>query len=228
MKRLLTFTMILVIMYACKKEADPVKQEIRTSDSVKIIDKKESNNQSSPIFKELIAFANIEVGYDTNPEKFFQVKTIDPNGNLSDSNIIKGIDLYKKALKSQSVDILPIFEIINTDQVILIVKGKGYMDIIWAKVLINKNTQKISKISFGHVAESEGYGAAITYNTFENKFTGAKISFSKNTFGLTQNGKNLIKGGQKIDGISGATITSQAVVQMLNTELKKYQSYLLD
>ncbi|WP_299443112.1 FMN-binding protein [uncultured Aquimarina sp.] len=228
MKRLLVLTMILVIIYACKKQPDTVKQEITTSNSVKIIDKKESNNQSSPIFKELIAFANIEADYDTNPEKFFQVKTIDPNGNLSDSDVTEGIDLYKKVFKSESEDILPIFEIVNTNQVILIVKAKGYMDIIWAKVLVTKNTQEISKISFDHIAESEGYGAAITYNTFENKFTSAKISFSQNTFGLTQNGKNLIKGDQKIDGISGATITSQAVVQMLNTELKKYQSYLLD
>ncbi|MFD2561394.1 FMN-binding protein [Aquimarina rubra] len=228
MKRLLLLMVLLSGIWACKKQITTEKQEIPESNSAQQKKENKGITQSSPFIKELVTFANIKANDSSDIDKLFQVKIIDSTGKISPSNITEGIDLYKKAVTSQQQMTLPIFEITNSDQVILFAVGKGYMDAIWAKILINKNSQEISKIAFNHKAESEGYGAEITYDSFENKFTGTKISLTQNTFCLLQNGKNLIKGDKKIDGISGATITSHAVIQMLNERLKKYQSYLLD
>ena len=85
---------------------------------------------------------------------------------------------------------------------------------------------EVKKITFGHQAESEGYGAGITYASFEEQFVGAKIDFSVNTYALQQRGNELVSGKNNVDGISGATTTSLAVVTMLNEGLVRYKPFL--
>lgn len=45
-------------------------------------------------------------------------------------------------------------------------------------------------------------------------------------FGLKQDGIVLIEGIHMIDGISGATITCKAAVEMINQGIQKYRNYL--
>ena len=82
------------------------------------------------------------------------------------------------------------------------------------------------KLQFEHMAESEGYGAAITQSSFENQFVGIVLDPDLKDFGLKQNGVVLIEGVNMIDGISGATITSKAGIKMINQGLLKYRNYL--
>jgi Na+-transporting NADH:ubiquinone oxidoreductase subunit C len=92
---------------------------------------------------------------------------------------------------------------------------------------VDKTTSEITKVAFDHKAESDEYGAdGITLSSFEDQFIGSKIDWTENTFGLHQSGKTLVDGNTTIDGISGATVTSQAVLKMMNEGLQKYSGYL--
>lgn len=71
------------------------------------------------------------------------------------------------------------------------------------------------------MAESEGYGAEINQEAFENQFIGKAIYGDSNSFGLNQAGRTIIEGYTMVDGLSGATITSKAAVEMINNGLLK-------
>ena len=66
----------------------------------------------------------------------------------------------------------------------------------------------------------------MTYSTFEGQFTGRTISGVSQSFGLRQNDKSLIKGEYEVDGLAGATQSSMAVIEMMNTGLEAYKVYL--
>jgi Na+-transporting NADH:ubiquinone oxidoreductase subunit C len=53
-------------------------------------------------------------------------------------------------------------------------------------------------------------------SAFENQFLGMAIEDSDTNFGINQGGKNLLEGSHNVDGISGATQTSMAVIRMMN------------
>ncbi len=221
--RLIYLLVSISLMYSCKQKSE--------STTVLEIEKPKQETideiQTSPIVKELTEFAEVTLADTINLNKVFLVKEIDEQGNVKTTDLKTGINLYKKTLNSQQSTMFPIFEITNSSKVILVAKSKGYMGAIWAKILMDKTTLEIIKVQFDHKGESEGYGAAFTYTSFENMFTEAKISTTRNTFGLKQDHKDLIQGNQTVDGISGATITSKAAVEMMNTGLKKYKNYFL-
>lgn len=129
-------------------------------------------------------------------------------------------------MKNGKAKALPIFEVKGSDVSLLLFTGKGYVGAVWARVLINKSTRKIVKVRLGHKMESEGYGDGIVSSAFGDQFGGKKIIFKGNTYGLNQSGTSIIEGSAIVDGVSGATATSTAAVQMLNEGLKQYETYL--
>ena len=137
----------------------------------------------------------------------------------------EAISGYEALIRSGTAQDFPIFEIQNTQNVVLTVAGKGYGGIIWGKFLVDRNTLEIYKAAFEHKAESEGYGAGISLSAFENQFAGATVHLEENTFGLDQGGKTVVPGKHPIDGVSGATVSSMAVADMANSGLKKYKNY---
>ncbi len=218
--RFIIFLIFISIASSCKQKTEIEKSKMQNPEQ-----KTEEKSKEAPVIKELIEFA--EVGFEENidPNKLFLVKQIDKDGNIVTVDIHKGIALYQEALSFAKPKAPPLFEISDSNNVILLAIGKGYMGVIWAKILVDKTTLKIKKIQFDHKSESEGYGAEFTYSSFENKFIDTKLSFTSNTFGLNQDSKEIVKGNQQIDGISGATITSQAAVMMMNEGLKQYERY---
>ncbi|NHF59703.1 FMN-binding protein [Flavobacteriaceae bacterium TP-CH-4] len=174
---------------------------------------------------ELIKFADTTLSEGTGVEQLVLFKEIDAKGTVQTVDSKTAVNLYKRMMSPKTPDTFPLFEIKNTDKTILVLGGKGYEGPIWAKVLIDKNTREILKIEFGHQFESEGYGAAITNSSFEKQFLGAKIGLEANTFGLQQGGREVIKGNQPIDGISGATVTGNKVVELLNEGLLRLKEY---
>ncbi len=182
--------------------------------------------QITPEIKELLQFAKIPFTDTTTVSRLIQFKLIDENGEVRLSDSEENTKAYRNLIKGKATSVLPIFEIIGSDQVILVVQNRGNIGNIWAKILLNKKSKETLDISFDHMAESEGYGAGITLGTFENQFVGKVLDPVSNSFGLNQKGKVLIMGVHMIDGISGATITSKATVEMMNRGMQKYQNYL--
>ena len=149
-------------------------------------------------------------------------KTIDENSKVTNSDSEKNTKIYKNIIKGRSTSSLLIFEIIGSDEVILVIPGRGNIGAIWAKILIDNKRKEILKLQFEHMVESEGYGAGITQDSYENQFIGKVSENDSNDFGLKQSGMTLIEGNSMTDGISGATITSKATVEMINQGLQNY------
>lgn len=110
---------------------------------------------------------------------------------------------------------------------IIPVRGKGLWGPIWGYISLQEDMNTIYGVSFGHKSETPGLGAEIETDYFQRQFTGKKI--------LDENGKfisvNVIKGKSTadnphgVDAISGATVTSTGVSEMIQRTLENYIPY---
>lgn len=213
--------LLMIIVFSCKEEPKanmPTPGEtIQESPKIK---------QLSAVQKEILKFADSTFSDSVDMNKIIAFKKIDTQGIITDIDMNEGVRLFKELKKSNTVDALPIFEVINTNTAILPINGRGFGGAIWSKVLVNIKTLEIKKIEFDHKAETYGYGSATTQKSFENQFVGTKIDLDKHFFALQQNMEKRMDDGVFIDGISGATVTSGAAVQVVNLGLQKYKGYL--
>lgn len=222
MEKIKILLMILVVLgWNCKenpKQAEPImepEQEIQTTTEI------------PASIKEIAAFAMSSLTDTTNLQDHIIFKELNTtSGDISTIDPEKAGDLYKKLATRGQAASLPIFEVKGTDLVVLPVQGVGFGGAIWAKVLLDKKTQEIKNIAFEHKGESEGYGAAMVQNTFEDQFIGVKINLEEDTFTLQKAIEKANDDGHFIDGLTGATMTSQGAVSMVNQGLRKYSSYL--
>jgi len=209
------------MLCGCKEKSDAIKPKAELPEQEILIEK-----PVSPVLIEMGKFADLVISDSITANELFLFKEIDDNGVVETVDENEAINLYKKMMKRDAVKSYVIFEIENTDTAILVVQGLGFGGPIWARVLVDTKTLEIKKIAFEHKAESDGYGAAMTQTSFENQFVGTKIDLEKNTFTLQKNIEKRIDDGAFIDGISGATMTSQGAIEMVNEGLKKYKGYL--
>lgn len=154
----------------------------------------------------------------------------------SEGETVDGIDAFtvvlrneqKKPLDKQS---LPIFraEPDDGEKVIIIpVEGKGLWGPIYGYVSLRSDMNTIYGTNFDHKGETPGLGAEINTTAFESQFHGKKL-FDNDKFISVQ----VLKGGAPendihgVDAISGGTITSKGLQNMLFDCLQKYNGYLL-
>ncbi|SEL26594.1 NADH:ubiquinone oxidoreductase, Na(+)-translocating, C subunit [Maribacter orientalis] len=221
MKTKIIFLLVGLLFWNCKQKSGTEK-----SKEVEILKEQKAIVLVPPSMIELCSFADISLSNKSDINQYLDFKQIDANQSVSAIDMNSAIALYKKMMKREKATSLPIFEIKNTDNVILLIQGVGFGGPIWAKVLVNRNSLEIKNIAFEHFAETDGYGAAMTQSPFVNEFIGTKINLDKNTFALQKNMEKRIDDGVMVDGISGATMTSEAAIEMVNEGLKKYKGYL--
>lgn len=105
--------------------------------------------------------------------------------------------------------------------------GAGLWDAIWGYVALASDKNTIVGANFDHKGETPGLGAEITTDWFQAQFTGKKILDESNNFVSV----TAVKGGAKVrdehgvDAISGGTITSDGVSNMISERLSHYLPY---
>lgn len=114
----------------------------------------------------------------------------------------------------------------NTFYVIPMV-GNGLWGAIWGFVSLESDFNTVFGASFDHATETPGLGAEISLPMFQKPFKGKQI--------LDENGNyksiEVKKGGaeegnpHQVDGITGGTITSDGVTEMLERTLEVYHRY---
>ncbi|HLW07714.1 MAG TPA: NADH:ubiquinone reductase (Na(+)-transporting) subunit C [Marinilabiliaceae bacterium] len=110
---------------------------------------------------------------------------------------------------------------------IIELRGTGLWGPIWGYLSINEDANTIYGANFSHKGETPGLGAEIDKPEFQNQFQGKQIFENGKLTGI-----QVIKGhspeGSKhqVDGISGGTITSHGVENMLNSFFHGYESFL--
>jgi Na+-transporting NADH:ubiquinone oxidoreductase subunit C len=98
-------------------------------------------------------------------------------------------------------------------------QGKGLWGAIWGYAVLSDDLTTIKGVSFAHKSETPGLGAKITEEAFECSFEGKKLYDADGHFvsvKVVPKGKGeAIAEKNRVDAISGATITSRGVDKML-------------
>lgn len=107
---------------------------------------------------------------------------------------------------------------------IVAVRGNGLWDKIWAYVALDKSLT-VKGVYFDHKAETPGLGAEIKDSeAFKSQFAGKKIYAGSEMMSITVK-KKAPKGDHQVQGISGATVTSNGVSAMFIDGMAKYKAY---
>ncbi|MDC3305973.1 NADH:ubiquinone reductase (Na(+)-transporting) subunit C [Flavobacteriales bacterium] len=138
------------------------------------------------------------------------------------------VDLSKEVRKDAKDQSLPLYvaEVEGALRYIIPLRGKGLWGPIWGFISLEKDLNTISAAVFDHKAETPGLGAEINRDFFQDPFAGKTI-FDGEEFKSIK----VIKGGAKegdkhgVDGISGGTITSDGVTDMIFERLSMYLPY---
>jgi len=105
--------------------------------------------------------------------------------------------------------------------------GTGLWGPVWGFVALKNDGNTLYGAIFNHQSETPGLGAEITEFTFYKQFVDKKIAKSDGTYTSIR----VVKPGSitldehSIDGITGGTLTSVGVEEMLNRILKVYYNY---
>jgi Na+-transporting NADH:ubiquinone oxidoreductase subunit C len=144
------------------------------------------------------------------------------------------IDLKKEIDKLKTPggadkQLFPLFIFKNDDKVyyIIPVRGKGLWGPIWGYVALEGDMNTVHGATFGHKSETPGLGAEIDTEGFQQQFVGKKIFDESGNFVSVK----LSKGGAApedqhgVDAVSGGTVTSNGVTEMLKRTLGNYLPY---
>lgn len=141
------------------------------------------------------------------------------------------LNFNKEIRKPEAERRYPVFKF-NGDNgmyYILPLEGQGLWDRIGGYISISSDFNTIHGSSFNHKGETPGLGAIITEKWFQDQFQNKEINDASGVYALDimkGQGNELAKTNpNKVDGISGATITSQGVNAMLAKGYKMYQPY---
>ena len=105
--------------------------------------------------------------------------------------------------------------------------GAGLWGAIWGYVTLNEDKDTVYGAYFSHASETPGLGAEIqSYSAFQQQFEGKKVLDGAEV------ALEVVKSGQaqghvnKVDGITGGTMTSNGVDAMLKDCLNNYKAFL--
>jgi len=155
---------------------------------------------------------------------------IDINGQEQEGVDAFGIDLKVQLAKEPAERDLPIFIYTGsdgTDRFILPVRGTGLWGPIWGYVSFKEDLNTVYGAIFAHDKETPGLGAEIDQAWFYDQFIDKKIFDERGDFVSIQ----VQKGGadpndeHAVDAISGGTITSVALEEMVENCLANYEIY---
>jgi len=139
------------------------------------------------------------------------------------------VELQIENRKDLSERMLPVFIAEKEGQTyfILPVRGNGLWGPIWGYLSLESDISTIYGANFDHASETPGLGAEIGDRQFQEQFPGKKIFDQDGTFRPVR----VVKGGvppgdlHAVDGITGGTITSNGVTNMLQNGLGAYEKY---
>ncbi len=179
------------------------------------------NEKKTQIVKALGETASYE-------EVVAEAALIDADGKLVDT-VTKNVFAALQNVKgSRANGLFPIFKAKN-GCVVVPLSGDGLWGPIWGYVALEKDMNTIKGIVLDHKGETPGLGAEIANDNHQKQYKGKTIFKGKKFMGIT-----LVKDGVKsdskniaheVDAISGGTMTSDGVTNMIKNSLESYKSY---
>jgi Na+-transporting NADH:ubiquinone oxidoreductase subunit C len=154
------------------------------------------------------------------------MRIVDHRGNELGGDAFE-VDLQDENRKDLADRQLPLFlaQVDGENYVIVPLRGNGLWGPIWGYVGLASDMTTIVGANFDHASETPGLGAEIADRDFQEQFPGKKIFDQQGNFRPVR----VVKGTapaddpHAVDGISGGTITSNGVTNMLRDGLAAYQ-----
>lgn len=179
----------------------------------------------------ILASIGVEVERDAADEAY-QKHIVDElvvtNGEINPSAEAFTIDLSKEVPKPPMERKAPLYVAEKDGQTfyILPLRGKGLWGPIWGYISLEDDVNTVFGAVFDHKSETPGLGAEIGTPMFMEQFHNKKILDSDGEFfGITVTKKEA-KGDYQVDGISGGTITSVGVENMIDDCVQSYVDFL--
>jgi len=170
-------------------------------------------------------------------EKFAQYITgqylIDNEGNITDSttqNVAFDVDMATNNKAAAGERKLPLFVASKDGKQYYVIPayGAGLWGPIWGYLAVESDGSTVAGSYFSHSSETPGLGARITEQEFQHKFDGKQLYKDGEFKGVevVKKGQQpTVQGADYVDAISGATITSRGVSDMLQTYVKPYDAF---
>ncbi len=127
----------------------------------------------------------------------------------------------------ENKEFLPLYVETNENVIIMPISGKGLWSSLFGYFALDAdNYSTVKGITFYAHAETPGLGAEISKKWFQDNFVNKEIYENDNLKSIAvAKGKADENSKYEVDGISGATITSNGVTTLLSRDLKRYEPY---
>lgn len=156
---------------------------------------------------------------------------VNRKGEVQDGIKAEKVDLAQEKKKPEADRLLPVFIYSDANSgkkyYILSIRGNGLWDEIWGNIALEGDLNTVAGASFDHKGETPGLGAEIKDNpSFSAQFINKHIFDDKGGFVSVIVRKGGARDPQhEVDAISGATITSNGVTEMIKRGLQYYMPY---
>lgn len=197
-----------------QKENDKVKKMMDIVSALKL-DADRSN--AKELYDEYVTNAYIINHKGETVEGDIEAFDIDVKKDFRDKSLSKDdklFPLYEAEIDGNKYYVIPMV-------------GKGLWGPIWGFVSLESNLNEIYGASFDHKGETPGLGAEIKNDSFERQFDGKKILNEEGELVsvLVRKGGAIEGNPHQVDGITGGTITSNGVTEMLERTFGVYNKY---
>lgn len=187
----------------------------------------------------ILAAMNVKVARDEAPALYAdlikETRMIDAQGKLTEGDAF-GLDV-RKQYKDEKARVIsseemkyPLYVAEKDGKPLYIIPmvGTGLWGPVWGYVAVADDGRTVVGSTFDHQGETPGLGAEISTPIFTKQFPGKTFVDETGKFTSIK----VYKGGTQttdphgVDGISGGTITSDGVHEMLKRTLAIYDNYL--
>ncbi len=163
---------------------------------------------------------------------------LDLNGNIVDNVKFENLELLENKQTGEvryfigNSEYLPAYKSLNPSAFIIPISGKGLWSTLYGYLALKDDYNTVLGITFYKHKETAGLGGEIDKKWFQDNFinktiynlSGELISINviKGKANEVLDSKSLKHG---VDGISGATVTSKGVTNLLKRDLKRYKTF---
>jgi len=132
---------------------------------------------------------------------------------------------YGSLIKSGELHVFTGMTAGGEEAYVIPVVGRGLWGGLWGYIAINKAKDKVLGTYFYHESETAGLGARISEKWFQDQFIGKPIFGEDGTVALTVVKAGAAQSENEVDGVTGATLTSNGVAAMVKDGLTAYKKF---
>ena len=199
---------------------------------------KQNENIANDTRKQILSALHIAAPADAQVKDMYekyivQDLLVDGEGNIVDTakNVAFDVQMKKNVKLPAAERQLPVMKCVMDDgsvKYVLPVYGAGLWGPIWGYIAVNDDGNTIYGANFSHEGETPGLGARIAEQPFQDEFKDKHLFVDGDfkSVAVLKKGQKATNGAEQIDALTGATITSRGVSDMMADCLAPYEAFL--